>query len=301
MPAIFQIKPGEERSNPIHESFQFDNKYLHLVYSVLNDWIIYYRPAKRAGEQGGRAGGYFATARTISVHPVAGTTGCSRVELAEFCEFPNVPFSIALPATTTRFYYEQNMRESDGSLNKHANQQRIRPLSTNEYNRIMEAALTGCDTPEEPQISAYPHSGFAEDPPAPLFRNRFITSRTLRDRTFSRVVGEAYGWRCAMTGILLHAPDGSHEIECAHIKPVKDAGPDSVRNGISLLRTFHWLFDIGLVSVDSDYRIIRSSRYNLATMDGLINMSGRIILPRNEMEHPHPDFLRYHRDHVFKP
>jgi putative restriction endonuclease len=300
MPAIFQIRVSEERKSKIHEVFHFENKYLSIINHILNDWIIYYRPAKRSGERDGKTAGYFATARVISVQPVFGSAGHSKVELAEFCEFPNVPFSITSLSTNTKFYYEHNMQESDGSLNRHANQQRIRLLSIEEYNGIMESAFFGYkDLQEsEPPIPAY--SGFAEAPPAPMLRSRFVTSRVLRNRAFSKTVGEAYGWKCAMTGIFLRASDGSHEVECAHIKPVKDAGPDSVRNGLPLLRTFHWLFDKGFISIDSHYRIIKSSQYNRTKIDDLINGTGRINLPGNELEHPHPDFLRYHREHVFQ-
>ncbi|MHC1548320.1 HNH endonuclease [Phyllobacterium sp. K27] len=301
MPAVFQIKSNQENAALFHETFLFENKYLPLVDSVRNDWIIYYRPARRAGESSSSTTGYFATARVIAIHSIVGNTGYSTAKLADFCEFPSVPFSITFPTGSTKFYFEQNMLESDGSLNKHASQQRVRLLSTDEYNRIMESAFNGHMDQKTSVAPTPPYSGFAEDPPELLLRNRFITSRALRDRTFSKAVGEAYEWRCAMTGIDLCAADGSHEVECAHIKPVKDSGPDSVRNGIPLLRTFHWLFDKGFISVESDYRIVKSCRYYHAKIDSLINASGRIMLPKDVMLHPHPDFLRYHREHVFKP
>lgn len=299
MPAVFQIKSSDENTVSIHEIFYFENKYLTLVNSVLNDWIIYYRPARRAGEPGGRTAGYFATARVVSIHPIEGSSGYSAARLAEFFEFPSVPFSIAAPLAVTKFYYERNMQESDGSLNKHANQQRVRLLSLEEYNEILEAAFDQRPIEELPEVHVLPCAGFQEDPPEPFMRSRFITSRALRDRTFSKAVGDAYGWQCAMSGIRLRALDNSYEIECAHIKPVKDAGPDSVQNGITLLRTLHWLFDKGLISIGVDYRIIKSSLYQDTKIDGLINVTGRILLPKNEMDHPHPDFLRYHREHIF--
>ncbi|WP_157179350.1 HNH endonuclease [Phyllobacterium sp. YR531] len=299
MPAIFQIKSNEANSTSLHEVFYFENKYLPLVKAAMNDWIIYYHPARRAGDRHRRTAGYFATARVVAIESASGSNSHSVARLTEFCEFPSVPFSIASPSATARFYYEQNMQESDGSLNRHANQQRVRLLSVDEYNAIMAAAFGSID--DVPKVDPSPYVGFAEDPPELLFRSRFVTSRALRDRTFSKAVGEAYEWKCAMTGIALAAFDGSHEIECAHIKPVKDSGPDSVRNGIPLLRTFHWLFDKGFISIDWDYRIISSSRYNHTKLDLLINRSGRIILPKNELEHPHPDFLHYHREYIFQP
>lgn len=299
MPAIFQIRSKEETNHRIHECFCFENKHLSIVYNALNEWIIYYQPARRAGERGGRATGYFATARLVSVHPRLDTPGYSNAMLEHYYEFPSVPFSVFDLKHNSKFYYEQSMLESDGSLNKHANQQRVRALSGAEYSRIVEAAFKGFPLDQEPIIPAVPYSGFAEDPPERLERERFLTSRILRDRTFSKLVGEAYAWKCAMTGISLIAADSSHEIECAHIKPVKDSGPDSINNGIALSRTIHWMFDKGLISIDRDYRIIKSSRYHDPKIDRLINESGRINLPKNDIHHPHPDFLHYHREHIF--
>ncbi len=301
MPAVFQIKYNQETANSIHEIFYFERKYLPLVNNILNDWIVYYGPAKRAGEANHRITGYFATARVVSVHSTVGNDGYSAARLVDFCEFPSVPFSITSATNSNKFYFEQNMQQSDGSLNKHATQQRVRLLSVSEYNRIMEAAFneTAPGTKAGQPMPSYPAA--AEVPPEPLLRGRFIASRAHRDRTFSKAVGEAYGWKCAMTGIDLNTTGGNHEVECAHIKPVKDFGPDSVRNGIPLLRTFHWLFDNGFISVDHDHRIVRSTRCYHVKIDSLINASGRIMLPKDESVHPHPDFLRYHREHIFKP
>ena len=300
MPAIFQLRSKEEANRPIHDRFCFENKHLKTVYDTLNDWVIYYQPARRAGEHGGRSPGYFARARIVSVYPTPGVLGYSDAILGDYSEFPTVPFSLFDAQLNRKIYFEQSMLESDGSLNRHANQQRVRALSDAEYNCILEAAFERLPVEEYSTFPADAYTGFAEDPPEPLERDRFLTSRVFRARMFRKVVGDAYAWRCAMTGISLPAPDGSHEIECAHIKPVKDSGPDCVRNGIALLRTAHWLFDKGFISIDLDHRIIRSSRCNNLKIDKLLNMSGKIDVPKNDIEHPHPDFLLYHREHIFE-
>ena len=61
------------------------------------------------------------------------------------------------------------------------------------------------------------------------------------------------------------------------------------------------MFDKGFITIGLDFRIIKSSRYNDPRIDRLINVSGKINVPKNEVEHPHPDFLHYHREHIFKP
>src|SRR3546814_20105604 len=42
----------------------------------------------------------------------------------------------------------------------------------------------------------------------------------------------------------------------AHIRPVVSQGPDSVRNGLALSGTIHWMFDRGLISIDDGYSIL---------------------------------------------
>jgi len=37
---------------------------------------------------------------------------------------------------------------------------------------------------------------------------------------------------------------------------VASKGPDSVRNGIGSIRTVHWMFDRGLISIGDDYKIL---------------------------------------------
>ena len=40
---------------------------------------------------------------------------------------------------------------------------------------------------------------------------------------------------------------GRAEAQAAHIQPVAENGPDSLRNGVALSSTFHWMFDRGLI------------------------------------------------------
>lgn len=82
--------------------------------------------------------------------------------------------------------------------------------------------------------------------------------------------------------------------------PVETGGPDSASDGITLSRCIHWMFDKGLLSIDTDYRILKSRRYFEPQVDQLFNGSGRIALPENDSHRPHPEFLRYHREKIFQ-
>ena len=55
-----------------------------------------------------------------------------------------------------------------------------------------------------------------------------MTTRTLRDKAFRRLVVRAYDKRCAVTGMKLINGGGRAEVEAAHIRPVEASGPDRV-------------------------------------------------------------------------
>ena len=127
-----------------------------------------------------------------------------------------------------------------------------------------------------------------------------IVRRPFRDAAFSKNVAAVYEFTCAFTGLKIINGGGRPEIEAAHIQPVGDGhnGPDSIRNGIGLSRTAHWMFDRGLVTVSNEFQIIASK--NLPQdAQRLLNSDGRIRLPASEFNRPHSRFLEYHREHIF--
>ncbi|RCW83224.1 HNH endonuclease [Phyllobacterium bourgognense] len=303
MHAIFQIKLTDKEAAPggYDSRYRFRDKYLNIVRDALDDWIIYYQPAPRAGTKVIGSTGYFATARVASIHPLAGSPGYSEALLEQYLELEEtVPFSI-IDLHQNRLYFERNMVQSDGRMNSHIIQQQVRALSNEEYTKIERLGFSKNWIAEEQLLVVTPPYGFAEDPPESVERDRILTSRAFRDRVFSQLVVRAYNMKCAMTGISLQAPDGSFEMEGAHIKPVEDGGPDSLNNGIPLLQSIHWMFDNGLIAIGSEYQILKSSRYHEPKIDGLLNESGKITLPKNSCHFPHPEFLRYHREHIFLP
>lgn len=128
-----------------------------------------------------------------------------------------------------------------------------------------------------------------------------LTSRIVRDRIFRRVVLRAYDERCAVTGLKLINGRGRAEVEAAHIRPVEANGPDSLRNGIALSGTVHWMFDRGLISLADDLEILVSRQLNdQESVRAMLNRSGRALAPSLASRRPHPAFLAWHREHRFK-
>lgn len=132
-------------------------------------------------------------------------------------------------------------------------------------------------------------------------RGAAMTTRTLRDRVFRRVVLSAYDERCAVTGLKLINGGGRAEVAAAHIRPVEHNGPDIINNGVALSGTAHWMFDRGLITFSDDPDIVISRQVNDRDgVESLINRTGRLIGPLIERNRPHPAFLAWHRENCFK-
>ena len=127
-----------------------------------------------------------------------------------------------------------------------------------------------------------------------------VVSRKFRDVAFRRHVRSAYGNRCAMTGLRLINGGGRPEVQAAHIRAVEANGPDTVRNGLALTGTFHWLFDRGLVSISDEYEVLLSPQGVPDDLERLLVPERKLLLPDPPKWRPHPTYLGWHREHVFK-
>ncbi len=124
-----------------------------------------------------------------------------------------------------------------------------------------------------------------------------------RDPSFSRNVKDAYDHACAICGAERTAPNGSSEVEAAHIYPVSGAdsdeeqgGPDEIGNGIALCRMHHWAFDNGWFAIEDDYTITVRDRPDLPGYAEIAEYDGEQIRLPDEEEHcPKVEFIRAHR------
>jgi putative restriction endonuclease len=61
------------------------------------------------------------------------------------------------------------------------------------------------------------------------------------------------------------------------------------------------MFDRGLITLADDLEIVISRQVNdRQGLESLINKSGRLIGPAELRDRPHPAFLSWHRENVFK-
>lgn len=280
------------------EAYHFPNTYLTRVAQTVGDWVIFYQ-----GRRGG-VSGYYAVQRVerIVPDPTDATHSYALLDRASLLGFERpVP----------RFRADDTPFETGLPVARGSNTSAVRIISDADFAAIIDEGLREVLTPdtlprEGPLLPNPAQAGFAEaqvgfEPLGSTDRAQVLASRSFRDRAFSRQVKTAYRARCAMSGLELRNGGGRPEVEAAHIVPVEARGPDTVRNGIALSGTVHWMFDRGLVSVDDDFSLL-IARDSVATdiASRLFVPDRRLILPDDPTKAPHPAYLRWHRENCFK-
>jgi len=277
------------------ERYQFPQQYLSRASACIGDWIIYYEPRK-----GPLARGYFAVAKVerIISDPTAANMHLALIAAGTYLDFAQ-PVEFSGPDGPV----ERGVLNEEGRISGRA-QSAIRPLSAEDFNRIVALGLSDHDVllPRDTETS----TGL-DDEQIPYqeaqSRDRvaYVSSRIVRDRVFRQVVLRAYDARCAVTGLKLINGGGRAEVAAAHIRPVEKDGPDIVTNGIALSGTIHWMFDRGLIGLGDDLEILLSRHLNDPdSVRVMLNKSGRALPTRLTIERPHPTYLRWHRENCFK-
>ena len=298
MKAVFTTKQTSAYDDAPELRYHFPRTYLAQVNRALGDFIIYYEPRRTSLDLSSRGGrqSYSAVARLERIEPDPRREDHYYGHVTDYLDFDQpVPFS------QEHLYFETSLQKDDGSTNRGAFGRAVRSISDQDFERIIGA---GYLTSELMLDEAYPSPPPDQlmEPPAVFERPviESVVSRLFRDRAFARHVQSAYSGRCAVTGIRLINGGGRPEAQAAHIRPVADRGPDSVRNGIALSSTVHWMFDRGLLSIDDDYRVIQAKSLVPEEVQRLLHPSGMLIVPEAEHLRPHRQFLEYHRDNVFR-
>ena len=275
------------------ERYHFPKQYLKRIEATLGEWIIYYEPRRNNGRQV-----YYATAQVADIHQDPIKPGHFYAKITHYLEFENpVPFKEGDQ------YYETSLLNPDGSINPGKVQSAVHHITDPEYQLILQTGFSHILEPWEQQDVAQRNKvpGFEEEQGTferPMVQQ--IVNRPFRDRAFAQTVKSAYDKSCALTGLRLINGGGRPEVQAAHIKPVTHHGPDSVRNGLALCGTVHWMFDRGLISLSPNYEILKVRDKIPEAIDRLLLPSGKIALPDRPDYFPGPQYLEYHRENIFK-
>ena len=284
--AVFTQKPDSIYDDLPERRYHFPKTYLNKATQALGDWVVYYRPKRGASKK--LASTYFAIAKLFNISPDPRDTGLYYAELTDYLEFDS-----SVSFRREEGSYEIALLKADGSVNRGSFDRSVRVISDDEFNSILAAGFASGprqweNMSELPDISEINR---------PLIEQ--VSKRHFRDRRFRLAVCDAYKNTCAVTGLALINGGGCPEVQAAHIQPVKDSGPDSIRNGVALSGTAHWIFDRGLITLDEEFRIVTSSALDQSMHRGLIVPGQKIRLPDMQYQQPSNHFMEYHRQNVF--
>jgi putative restriction endonuclease len=295
--AVFTTKVTPNYNDLPEVRYHFPRTYLNQATQVVGDHIVYYEPRRSSAELssfGGRQS-YFGVARVTAVIEDHTLAGHYYALVDDYLDFDRpVPFSEGSE------YYESALKKEDGSTNKGAFGRAVRLIPDNEFDRILKSGFAPILDENLESQGVMPFE--ISEPHIPFERPivEMTVSRPFRERSFMHNVRAAYANRCAITGLRLINGGGRPEVQAAHIQPVALKGPDSVRNGLALSGTVHWMFDRGLISIGDDYKIIVAKKHVPDDAVRLLNENGMINLPTDPTLYPNAHFLKFHRDEVFK-
>lgn len=299
--AVLTTKIDPEYDDLPDTRYHFPKQYLGRIEQAVGELIVYYEPGRKGSSDSDRTGArsYFAVGRVSGIKPSPKGDGTYYAMIEDYLDFEQ-----RVPFREDSYYYESALRKPDGSHNTGAFINAVRLVPPNEFQNILLAGFSQTTDYRQPDFGQS-SDGMAEGDSVELEENRPIVERIerrrFRDQTFSRRVRRAYKERCSMTGLRLINGGGRPEVEAAHIRPVGGGhnGPDSIWNGIALCQTAHWMFDRGLVTLEDDYSIVVSPK---APDDAYRLLRQELVaeVPSSFRERPHPSFLQYHRDNIFK-
>ncbi|MGX9424331.1 MULTISPECIES: HNH endonuclease [Bradyrhizobium] len=293
--AVFTTKVAPGYKDLPEARYHFPRTYLNQVRRAIGDHIVYYEPRRSSvdlSSLGGRQS-YFGVARVTAVVEDSEVADHYYALIDDYLDFDKpVPFAEGGD------YYESALKKPDGSTNKGAFGRAVRIIPDNEFDRILKSGFA----PVLGEVSQLDSDSGLFEPTVPFERPivEMTISRPFRERSFMHNVRAAYANRCSMTGLRLINGGGRPEVQAAHIQPVASKGPDSIRNGIALSGTVHWMFDRGLISVGDDYKILIAKNHVPEDAFRLLNRSGSIYLPKDQTLYPNAQYLKFHRDVIFK-
>ncbi len=158
------------------------------------------------------------------------------------------------------------------------------------------------------QVALYEMAGI--DSPAEDFKGTELaeeadTESRARGRSarFRVDVVAAYCHTCALTGYRITTVTGHSIVDAAHIHQFADSRNDDPKNGIALCKNAHWLFDLGLWSIDEDFRVLVAPELFVEAcpaQEPLLSMVGKeLLLPRDKQLWPSEKNTAWHRKERF--
>lgn len=132
----------------------------------------------------------------------------------------------------------------------------------------------------------------------PVWGRPSIVQPRLGQGAFHVLVTDTYERRCAVT-----REKALPVLQAAHIRPVTEHGAHRVDNGLLLRSDVHTLFDLGYLTITTDYRLNVSRRLRDDFDNGehycRLNQMP-IWVPKHKEDRPNREFLEWHADTKFR-
>lgn len=298
MKLVLDTKPDSGYRDELAQRYHFPSQYKQIVDKALGDWVVFRRP--RAG--GGHMG-YIGVGQVKRVEPDPETPGHHYAIITNFLDFDEV-----VPWNDGGRYFETPLRalEDKTFIGRSLRGRSARPLAEEDFAAIVGRGLSDTLAPANARRFGVTPAETDEATrallaaPAPEQERRIVellVNRKIREASFRRQVIEAYDARCAVTRLRIINGGGRAEAQAAHVWAVQHGGPDTVRNGIALSSTVHWLFDRHLISLDQDYRLLVAHNRVPSDLRALFHEhEGRIHLPADRSKWPSEAYLAKHRE-----
>lgn len=133
-----------------------------------------------------------------------------------------------------------------------------------------------------------------------------LQSVRIRNAGFSITVRKAYNYFCAVCRNKVITPEGQSLVEGAHIIPWNLSNNDDPRNGLSLCKSHHWLYDSLMITVRDDYSVEISPwlEKDGNSLDFQSIKEKQIIMPEDKnlrpstiaLDHHYERFISYHKN-----
>ncbi len=137
-----------------------------------------------------------------------------------------------------------------------------------------------------------------EDPETPYGKAVHVKLR-LGQSAFRVLVTDAYSRKCAISG-----EKTLPVLEAAHIKPYSKSGRHLISNALLLRSDLHKLFDVGYLTITSQYKVEVSKRIRAEFENGKeyyrFHGLDLLNLPSIGTNRPEKQFINWHNENVFK-
>ncbi|MEY3595452.1 MAG: hypothetical protein RL576_866 [Actinomycetota bacterium] len=108
---------------------------------------------------------------------------------------------------------------------------------------------------------------------------------------FRAALLRAYSNSCAVTGCTV-----DEVLQAAHIQPVAKSGSHSPKNGLLLRADIHNLFDLGLLTIDGNYRVMLDESIRKSKTYKSLHGQRLVVIPKISTEKPSKALLKDHRN-----